>query len=327
MEIENKLPDNQEIIEAERSLDEALQALKEDSKQERQTLKLKPKQDTNQLEEIDQQSDSEEPQNNGSFVETDDPVVQRRINELYKDSKIANESNILLKDELRRITEELERRENEYQKRLSELENRNNKVDEEYTLTNLRSQYNEAIQNFDYEKAAIINEKIVDFKTEQKLNAIIKQQKPAQKQVPSYSEQDPIDVAELNILSTEKDQSGQTLRPWLQPNHPKFDEVVNATAIIADRFLRKGQKPSLSSVIREVEKIVPGLKINKAPELKHPPVLSSNTAIGASSDNQANKLTPEQKYYASKLGLSEKEYSRVLKYSSGGPISVELFKK
>lgn len=330
-QVEVKSPEvNQEIVQAEASLESALATIKSNlnEPQKRETLKLNPE----SKEEVSE-PEEEVVDTRSKFVETDEPAVQKRINELYRESKTANERNALLQDELRRIVDATEQREQELQNRLSQIEGRHVKNEEEVALTGLRQQYQEAISNFDYDRASQINEKIVDFKTEQKLNAVLNQQRqqtPRQER-PVYSDSNPVDVAELNLLTSETDNNGQPTRPWLQGNHPKFQEVVNATAIIADRYLKKGQRPALSKVISEVERTLglrnaQGLPQENSP-LKHPPVLSSNTALAAPSDNQANKLTDEQRLYASRLGVSDTDYAKVLKLSKRGPVSVDSFKK
>lgn len=324
MEDLENLPDNQDIGEAESTLATALAEIKGEK---RETLKLKPQEEEESLEEVEEPVEAKT-----KFVPTDDPGVQKRINELYKESRVANERNILLQDELRRVVEATEARESEYQKRFSEIENKTLRQDEETALSGLREQYSEAISSFNYEEAAKINERIVDFKAEQKLNMMLNQQLAKQpvkqkERSPVYSDTNPIDVAELNLLSSERDSTGNPVRPWLEPAHEKFNDVVNATAIIADRYLKKGQRPSLSQVIREVET---GLGLGRkgiSKELTHPPVLSSNTIAGGSNGNQEEKLSSEQRLFASKLGLSEKDYARTLRLSKSGPISMDSFKK
>lgn len=274
------------------------------------------------------------------FVETDEPEVQRRINELYKESRVANERNSLLQDELLKVAQRSEEREAFLISELNKIQNRHTQQDNEATLSDLRKQYNDFIQNFDYENAAKINEKIVDFKTEEKLNAILNERKVAEnnqkqqvrRQQPVYS--DPQDVADADRFQTEKASDGSLARPWLQPNHPEFQNVVDVMAAISNGFIRKGQRPSLSAVMSQVDKYM-GLgnqqgspNQGQAPSpLKHAPVLSSNTALNVSPDNQANKISDLERSYATKLGVSEKDYMRLRKFSSSGPISMDNFKK
>jgi len=270
------------------------------------------------------------------FVKTEDPEVQQRISELYKKQKTAEETNALLRDELLRITENFEVKENQLQTQLQQIQGRFNEQDENQVLSQLRNQYKEAIENFEYDKALQINEKILDFKTEQKLNSLInkipatKQEQNIKPKAPVKQDfySDPQDIADANKLTSEKDENGEIKRPWLQQGHPEFENVVDMVAAVANKYIRKNQRPSLSIVMNEVDKYM-GLgqnKNNSQNTLRHAPVLSSNATLNAGSDNQANKLSDLERSYASKLGVSEKDYARMRKLSSSGPISLDNFK-
>lgn len=326
---------------AEATLDNALATIKTG-----QQLKSVPESDaefTIQEEEIVEESERKtlklpERTQEKKFVQTDEPEVQKRINELYKNEKVANEKAILLQDELRRIADNAEQRENFLLEKLNKIEGRYIEQDDEAALSSLRLQYNEAIQNMDYDTASKINEKIVDFKTEKKINTILTEKNRAEnnqrqqvKPKPVYS--DPHDEADANRFQSEKAGDGSLARPWLQPNHPQFQDVIDVMAAISNGFIRKNQRPSLSAVMEKVDKWM-GLGNQKgssnqdsSSSLKHAPVLSSNTTLQASSDNQANKISDLERTYAAKLGVSDKDYLRIRKFSSSGPISMDNFKK
>ncbi len=330
----NGVDESPSVDSAEASLDNALASLKtasnspevneptfvdEQPVNKRETLKLpnKPQQE--------QES---------KFVEVEEPEVQKRINEIYRDKKIQEERNLLLQDELRRIVESAEEREAFLYNELQKIQNRHNQQDEEVALFELRRQYQEAIQNMDYDRAQLINEKLVDFKTEQKINSLIKSrnaEKPLpKKQNIAYS--DPKDAVDATRLQSETGADGNLVRPWLQPGHPKFQDVIDIMAAVSNGYIRKGQKPSLSLIMPEIDKYMGiGNQRNTSQgqpsSLKHAPVLSSNSALNAGSENQSNKLNDLERTYAAKLGVSEKDYMRLRKYSSSGPISVDNFKK
>jgi len=280
------------------------------------------------LKEFDKKETLKLPDKKEKFVETDNPEVQQRINELYKKTKTTEETNSLLKDELLRLTESFEQRENNLQSQLKELQNRYIQEDTDKTLTKLRNEYQEAINNFEYDKALEINEKILDFKTDLKLNELLNKAQQQTNQIRQPAKQvvynDPNDVVEANKLVDEKDENGQLLRPWLQPDHPEFYNVVDIMAAISNKYIRKNQRPSINSVISEVDKMM-GIGKNKGNSnnpLRHAPVLSSNTILGAGSE-QTIKLSDLEKSYASKLGVSEKDYARMRKFSNSGPISID----
>lgn len=307
------------VFEKEQEPEEELETESQDIEPKRETLKLPEK----------------------KRVETDEPEVQRRINELYKESKTTKESNLLLQDELRKIAERAEQRENYLVAELEKIQSRTTQQDDEAALSTLRSQYQEAIQNFDYDTATKINERIVDFKTEQKLNAIInerskaennlrQQQQVRQQKPPVYS--DPQDEADANRFQSEKAADGSLIRPWLQQNHPQFQDVIDVMAAVSNGYIRKNQRPSLSAVMQQVDKYMglgtqSGKSQDPTSNLKHAPVLSSNTSLHAPSDNQANKISDLERTYAAKLGVSDKDYMRIRKLSSSGPISMDNFKK
>lgn len=325
---------SQDLASAEASLDNALSSLKTGSEPEpkRETLKLPKKEvakeEIKDAEEIitpdDQEFDPKE------FVEVESPQIQKKINYLYKQVKSGGEVNALLRNELQKLTNALVQKEvNEktLAKKLFDIENRFNKQDEDTILSDLRQKYRIALEDGNYDDAQKINEKILDFKTEQKLNAVIGNQKVAEEQDKPKTQQiysDPQDVTDANNLTSEKSEDGSLLRPWLQPNHPQFQDVVDIVAAISNEYIRKGQKPSLSTVMQKVDKMMDVNKkgTSKETTLKHPAVLSSNTTIGVSSEDQESKLSNLERSYASKIGIDEKSYAKMKKYASG-PITVE----
>ena len=333
--LQSSASESPEVQAAEASLDNALAALKSGKTPEPEKVE--------EVEEVQPEERPilrlpEKPQEKPEkkFVETDEPEVQRRINELYKDKKTAEERVTLLQDELMRIADRAEEREQFLYTELQKIQQRHDNQDEEAALSDLRRQYNEAIQDLDYDAATKINEKIVDFKTEQKINSLklnTAVKPPVKKQNLVYS--DPQDIVDANKFQGETGNDGNLLRPWLQPTHSEFQNVVDLMAAVSNGYIRKGQRPSLSAVMQQVDKYM-GLGTQKgtstqgqAPSsLKHAPVLSSNTALNASSDNkEANKLSDLERSYAAKLGVSEEKYARLRKIGSSGPISMDNFKK
>lgn len=307
-------------------LDNAITSIKNNSnlesqeeKQATDTVELETKKETLRL-----------PEKKEKFVETDNPEVQQRINELYKKTKISEEQNSLLKDELMRMTEGFETREMQLQNQLRELQNRYIEDDTNKTLTDLRNQYKEAISNFEYDKAQEINEKILDFKYEAKYNEFFNkiQQQPKQVSKPVKQEfyNNPNDAVEANKLVFEKNENNEFVRPWLQQNHPEFNNVVDMMAAISNKYIRKNERPSISVVMQEIDKMM-GVGQNKGNSnttLKHAPVLSSNATLNAGSE-QTIKLSDLEKSFANKMGVSEKDYARMRKISNSGPISIDKF--
>jgi len=307
-------------------LDNAITSIKNNSnlesqeeKQATDTVELETKKETLRL-----------PEKKEKFVETDNPEVQQRINELYKKTKISEEQNSLLKDELMRMTEGFETREMQLQNQLRELQNRYIEDDTNKTLTDLRKQYQDAISNFEYDKAQEINEKILDFKTEIKYNDFLNkiQQQPKQVNKPVKQEfyNNPNDAVEANKLVFEKNENNEFVRPWLQENHPEFNNVVDMMAAISNKYIRKNERPSISVVMQEIDKMM-GVGQNKGNSnttLKHAPVLSSNATLNAGSE-QTIKLSDLEKSFANKMGVSEKDYARMRKISNSGPISIDKF--
>jgi hypothetical protein len=350
MDIEENVASSPELQQAEASLDNVLNSIKESKtvvvNEERKTLTL-PKTEEKELE---QEEEINEEQTNSNqeekeiteedfdpktFVEVDSPQIQKKINYLYKQVKNKDEQAALLKDELRKLAENLELKHQNELYLANELNAIKNKFTQEYetkTLSELRNQYQEAINNYDYETATKINEKIIDFKTEQKLNSIIsnqinKEQPIQQKQpkAPSY-QSDPQDVKDLEKLSSEKSDNGNLLRPWLNQQHPEFQDVVDLTAALANKYIRKGQRPSLSTLMKEIDSIK-GVRINNSiKQPTAPAVLSGQSSVGFPTDNQV-KLTNLERTFAAKMGVDEELYAKVKKLSSSGPISIESFLK
>lgn len=340
MNIEENQQDNidtgptQDLASAEASLEDALSVIKQGAEAEpkREILKLPKKEEIKEdIEEKEVDSDEAQEFDPKEFVEIESPQIQKKINYLYKQVKSGGEVNAMLRHELQKLTGALEQKdvnEKTLARKLFEIENRFNKQDEDSILSNLRNEYKTALEDGNYDAVQKINEKILDFKTEQKFNAVIANQKVAEEQAKPKTQQfysDPQDVSDASSLTSEKTEDGSLLRPWLQANHPQFQDVVDVVAAMSNKYIRKGQRPSLSSIMQEVDKMM-GVKkgTSKETTLKHPAVLSSNTTIGAQSENQDSKLSNLERSYASKLGIDEKSYAKIKKYGSG-PITVEKF--
>lgn len=321
MDIENELNPNETLQDAQNSLDQALNSLKQTNNKTEEVINQEPE----EIVDIQETEQLSKPKKN-DFVDTDDPKIQNRINELYKKNKQTEESNNLLRSELLKITNTFAQKENDLTRQLHEIQNKFKVDDQNATLTTLREEYKKALEDFDYDKALQLNEKILDFKiniqdNNKKVDNEIRYQPKPQPTV--YN--DPQDVVDANKFLSETDESGQIKRPWLQENHPDFFNVVDMMAAISNKYIRQNQRPSLSVVINEMDKIM-GIGQNKNTSqentLRHAPVLSSNTSLNAGLVNKADNLSPLEKSYAAKLGVSDKEYAKIKKLGSG-PISID----
>lgn len=344
-----QLVENTNVENIESGLDDALAILRSEKDRssdimidepKREILKLPKKSEVKEVE-SEPEIEQEENFDPREFVEIDNPKFQKKVNYLYKQVKGGEETNALLRDELRKVTNSSEfiyQQNMELMRRLGDIENRSSKQDEDSLFSNLRNQYKEAISNFEYDKASEINEKIVDFKTQQKLNEVIKaqnvaefnrQQQERQKKGPEFYS-DPQDDIDAKKFISEKTSDGSLVRPWLNPNHPESQDVIDMMAAISNKYIRKGQKPTISLVMKEMDQykgVNSNQGISKDTSIKYAPVLSGNNTGGIPSDNQDIKLTDLERSFASKMGISDKEYAKVKKFSSSGPISVESFSR
>lgn len=164
-------------------------------------------------------------------------------------------------------------------------------------LDTLRGEKTKALQSADYEKAAQIDEEIIDLK-------IPKESKPEPKKEPEQYQFSDEEKTALLSWATEKDSEGGVLRPWANPSHSKHARAIEmATAVLHDPDFRDG---GMDNVLKEVDRLMDAPKAVR----KQPTVLSGESVRH---ETKEIKLTEEQKLVARKMGMAPEDYAKAMK--------------
>lgn len=249
-------------------------------------------------------------------VEIDDPKIQKRLDNLYKQVKRGDSTRDMLRGQLKEVNDALntlyERNQQLEQWAISQQE-RQNKNDDESAMKSLRAQWKQALDSGDDDRVVELNEKIAEIKAEQKIKQwqqnVQAQQRQQAPQPPAQSDgwsPSQEDAAYVMSLTNELDQRGNFKRPWLQPGHADFDVAIAEANAIATKSRGKGQPITMQAVMAELDKRMMG---QMAQQPAHASVLSSSMPNMPSGPSAM--LSDDERHVARKLGLDEKEYKRM----------------
>lgn len=226
-----------------------------------------------------------------AFVKIDDPAVQAKFNDLYKQVKMSDNRNQVLTKFL-----------TEQQKQLDEFKTRFNQTDHAEAGRILNARLKDARDSGDDATVDRIQQEIIDFRVDMKLNEI--QRKQPQKPQPAL---DP-DEAYIDQMGRETDQSGAPTRPWMNESHPEHERAVKVATFLAQKFEQEYGYRDIPEIMKRIDQ-----QMTKKPPAKTPPQNRAPDPFqGGNLTNRRPdhklKLSDAEKDIARKLGLSEKDY-------------------
>ena len=145
-------------------------------------------------------------------VEMDGPT-QDRFNRIYRQMKTAKDDVSRQERDIELMREHNQRLEERLNKREQEQAN----LQRDQNIANLEQQYSQALEEGDNAKAASINRQMIQEQT--------KVHEQPETTVPSKAEKpvSDVDAQYLTHWQNEVAEDGYFERPWIQPNHPKFN--------------------------------------------------------------------------------------------------------
>ena len=174
------------------------------------------------------------------FVETDDPKIQARINDLYKQVKGSDETNAVLRQENQRLADALDA----VNQRLDGVAEKQTQAETNANINQLKAQLREARDLGDDDLVDRIQDQLDDVRLEAKLATQPKPEAPVQQQ--NYSQ---AEVQYMNAIAAETNTDGSLKRPWLQDN-VQMQQAINIGAKLAnEHYLRTGTPMSLPDMI------------------------------------------------------------------------------
>lgn len=174
----------------------------------------------------------------------------------------------------------------------------------------LTDEYKEALRNGDVDKAAEINDQLIDLKIQARDVGVGKKPQP-QQQTPAFAQpkkldmtrMDRADVAEVSGWQNEVGQDGELMRPWASEGHPLYQKTLRiAEAVLNDPNLQGGET---SAILSEIDSLMGG---TKAVERGRPAVLGAGGGSGRG--NRSTGLSSEEAEVAQRMGIDPQDYLR-----------------
>lgn len=241
-------------------------------------------------------------------VDFDKPEQQERFNEVYRQLKKSDQRNAMLTDflseavkkmdELSGVTKEIKNKENLQQEQdaenilIKKLRDAHEEGDNDTFVKTLRE-----LQSFEVNRTA---EKIF----EQKVNEYTQKERAEVDDSAKYVES----------LMSEKDDTGNFRRPWLQENHPDFQEAIKELAVISLKY--KDDPQILQKSLNDLDKSM-GSPMTKTEEPK-PQTRAPNPMQGSNLTNHKPKGTI-------KMTRAEADILKKLERHSGKKIDLKKY--
>lgn len=238
------------------------------------------------------------------FVQTDDPKVQERINDLYRQVKGSDNRNQLIMEHNRVLERKLE----EYTKKFEEFEKTTKRTASSQVEAELKTRLRQAREEQNLDAIEQIEDRLLDLRLEQRISDKIPQPQPTNPQIPPNPQLEKEllrNAAYIEIISQEKDTNGQLVRDYLFDSHPDNWKAVQMFESLPKEFVAAGKKPDIKLIMDTIHERIKGRK-------SQPNVLSGN-----GDDVQPKrtiKLTQEQVHVARKMGISPEAYARQLQH-------------
>lgn len=249
---------------------------------------------------------AEDKDDKGKFVKTEDPEVQKRINELWRKSKESEEDNQKLAKHSKDLEDALET----VLQKLEKIESRQHKNDSQVAISRVRAQIKEAREMGDIDLEMQLEDQLLDLRDEERRLTQEKKKATAEKEQikseirkekespPAYTDGE---SQYINSLAEEKDEEGNLLRPWLKAGDKNFKKATELGGMIAIELSRKyNSLAPLTEVMEELDK-----KMAKLTRQSEPEVLSGRNLQRAVNSDKVN-LDKQQNFIYERLGLKSK---------------------
>lgn len=235
------------------------------------------------------------------FVQTDDPKVKERIDDLYGQVKKSDARNQMIIEHNRTMEQKL----SEYADKLEKYERSVKDSASDKVESDLKTRLRTAREEHDLDSIEQIEDKLLDLRMEKRLSGITPKPaapNPAQQQVDQRLVHNALYIENV---SQEKDQQGNLVRPYLYDWHPDNKKAVELFTSIPKEFASAGKDVDLKTIIDVLDERMRGKKPNR----------SSSVLSGSDDDipdRQTVKLTSQQVYTAQRMGITPEAYARQL---------------
>ncbi len=235
------------------------------------------------------------------FVQTDDPKILERINDLYGQVKKSDAAKQMLIEHNRL----LEQKQLEYEERLNKFERTTKDTASDKVESELKAKLRQAREEHDLDTIEQIEDKLLDLRLEKRITPTTTSKPVTQNPVQQQADNQFLNnAAYIKNLSEEKDSNGNLVRPYLYDWHPDNQKAVELFQNIPREFQSAGKQVDIKTIVEVLDERMQGKKRNGSSA-----VLSGDGDI---SEKRTIRLTQAQADVAKRMGISTEAYARQL---------------
>ena len=225
------------------------------------------------------------------LVEFKDPKEEARFKRIYANMK-----------EHERTVAELAKANRQLLERLESFETKTAQQTQTDQISALKAAKRTAYESGDIDKVTEIDDKIIELRLE---SAAKPARKPEAPSAPA-AQLDPTFESQIVKWAYETDDTtGDFLRPWAQPQHPKYNRALSIAKGVVEDPDFDGKSPDV--ILAEVDRLMGVQKAAPRAAAAEAPVLGANRNIRQASTARV-ALSPEQERAARAMGLSPEKY-------------------
>ncbi len=290
---------------AENKLTDALNQLRSQPKETTSEVEIIPEKRVDVEVHIDEPP--KEPRR-AEWVQTDDPKVIERINDLYGQVKKSDARNQELAAREQMIIEHnrlMEQKLSEYADKLDKFEQNTKRTASNQVETELKTRLRQAREEHDLDTIEQIEDKLFNLRLEQRISDNTPKETPKPQFTPNPQADKELlkNAAYVEIISQEKDSNGQLVRDYLFDGHPDNWKAVQMFESLPKEFAAAGKQPDIRVIMDTIHERIKGRKTQAS-------VLSGDNDDAPA--RRTVKLTQEQANVAKRMGITPEAYARQL---------------
>jgi hypothetical protein len=250
--------------------------------------------------EVDIDQPKKEPRRS-EFVQTDDPKVIERINDLYGQVKKSDAAKQMLIEHNKMLEQKIA----EHDAKFSQYEQSTKTAASDKVETELKTKLRQAREEHDLDAIEQIEDKLFGLREEKLKSSLAPQVKsPPVATTPQVDQNLVNNAAYLQHLSQERDSVGNLKRPYLYDWDPDNKKAVELFQSIPQEFAAAGKQVDLRTIIEVMDERIKGKKQQ-----------ATSVLSGDGDDIPTRKtvrLTQDQANVAKRMGISTEAYARQL---------------